>query len=210
MAVLNANQINAYIATAREHRLFAAFVLDLTTGLRRGELLALKKDALDLTRGTVTVREGLYRTRLVDEGRSELQFNDPKTESGRRTIPLRPGVVRELREHLKRQAEERLFAGGAWQDNNLVFCTSTGTPIEPRNFSRCHAGMLKKAGLPHVTLHALRHSFASLVAGTGENPENLRAILGHSKTGTTMDLYCHANEEGKRRAVNRLEGLINI
>jgi integrase len=208
MAALNADQVNRYLEAAKEHRLYAAFLLELTTGLRRGELLALSWDCTDLVRGTLAVKRSLSRVYLVDEGRSELQFNEPKTESGKRTIPLLPETVQELKSHRKRQAEEKLFFGPAYQDNNLVFCTPLGTPVDPRNFHRWHTEILKKAGLPHVRVHDLRHSFASLLADAGEDPETLRALLGHSRTSTTMDLYCHANEAGKRRAINRLAGII--
>jgi integrase len=86
--------------------------------------------------------------------RFELQFSEPKTESGKRIIPLMPEVVQELKKHKARQNEEKLFFGKAYQDkDNLVFATPLGTPIEPRNFHHKHSEILKKAGLRHVRLH---------------------------------------------------------
>ena len=208
ITVLAPEEMTRYLEAAREHRLYTAFLLECTSGLRRGELLALSWDCVDFTSGTVEVKRSLSRVRLVDEGRTELHFGEPKTESGKRTIPLAPDVLKELKEHRKRQAQEKLFFGQAYQDNGLVFATEDGRPVDPRSFHRWHTAILKKANLPHVRIHDLRHSFASILADAGEDPETLRALLGHSRTSTTMDLYCHASEKGKRRAVNRLAQII--
>ncbi|MEW6274212.1 MAG: tyrosine-type recombinase/integrase [Bacillota bacterium] len=86
--------------------------------------------------------------------------------------------------------------------------TRTAGPIDPRTFHRWHTAILKKAGLKHVRVHDLRHTFATILLQEGENPENLRDLLGHTKTSTTLDLYCHSTMEGKRKAVNRLKGII--
>jgi len=206
---LGTEDVARYLEAARDHRLYAAFFLELSSGLRRGELLALSWDVVDLDRKELKVTRTLKRVMLVDqEKKSELIFEPPKTAAGVRSVPLLPAVVRALREHKKRQAQERLMVGTAWQDHNLVFCTPIGTPVEPRNFHRLHTELLKKAGLPHVSLHDLRHTFGSMLADTGENPENIRALMGHTKTSTTMDLYCHADEAGKRKAVNRLAEIL--
>lgn len=210
MTPLTPEEVNAYLEAAKGERLYAAFLLELTTGLRRGELLALKWDDFDPDKGTLTVRRTLARVRLVDKGGSELRFSEPKTESGKRTIPLLPEVIRELKAHKARQNEERLFFGQAYTDLGLMFPTPLGTPLEPRNFHRKHTEILRKAGLRHVRLHDLRHTFATILLQEGENPENLRDLLGHSKTSTTLDLYCHSNMEGKERAVARLKGLIRV
>lgn len=208
MQPLAVEEVNRYLEAAREDRLYAAFLLELTTGLRRGELLAITWDNLDLAKQTLSIKQSLSRVRYVDEGISKLEAQDTKTESGKRTIPLLPEVAQELKRHKARQNEEKLFFGQAYQDKNLVFATPIGTPIEPRNFHRKHTAILQKAGLRHVRLHDLRHTFATIVLNQGENPENLRALLGHAKTSTTLDLYCHSDDEGKRKAVNRLRGII--
>ena len=208
MKTLNSSEVNRYLGAAKGDRLYPAFLLELTTGTRRGELLAARWDCLDLANGTLTIKSTLARVRLVDKGSSELQFSEPKTESGKRVIPLMPEVIQELKKHKARQNEEKLFFGQDYQDNNLVFCTENGKPIEPRNFFRLHTKILKRAGLPHVRFHDLRHTFATIILQEGENPENLRDLLGHSKTSTTLDLYCHSTMEGKKRAISRLSGII--
>jgi integrase len=207
---LDTTEVNRYLEAVRGDRLYPAFLVEMTTGLRRGELLAITWDCLDLAKGVLTVKKALARVRTADGKRSALQFSEPKTDSGKRTIPLLPEVVAALKEHRKRQLEERLFFGQAYRDNGLAFCTADGRPLEPRNFHRKHTQNLKKAGIRHVRIHDLRHTFATIILQEGENPENLRDLLGHTRTSTTMDLYCHSTEEGKRKAVQRLRGIIKI
>jgi integrase len=203
-----AEEVARYLEAAKQDRLYAAFLVELTTGLRRGELLALTWDCVDMTNGTLTVKRTLARVRLVGEGKSELRFSEPKTESGKRTVPLLPQVVQELKRHKARQNEERLFFGQEYRDQNLVFATPMGTPIEPRNFHRKHTEILRKAGLRHIRVHDLRHTVATILANEGVDPENLRDLLGHSRTSTTLDLYCHSTMEGKKKAVERLKTVL--
>ena len=210
MKVLSPEEVNRYLEAAREHRLYAAFLLELTTGLRRGELLALKWEDVDFTKRTLTVKRALSRVCYADEGFTRLEFTETKTEASRRTIPLLPEVVQELKRHKARQNEERLFFGAAYRDGNLIFAQEDGRPVDPRTFHRWHTSILKKAGLPHVRVHDLRHTFATLLLQAGENPENLRDLLGHTKTSTTLDLYCHSTMEGKKKAVERLKGILKI
>nr|WP_018086887.1 site-specific integrase [Desulfurispora thermophila] len=208
MSPLSAEEVRLYLEAAKEDRLYAAFLLEVSTGLRRGELLALTWDCIDLMGGTLVVKRTLARVRIADTGKSVLLFSEPKTESGKRSIPLLPEVVQELKKHRARQAQEKLFFGQEYQDQNLVFATPLGTPIEPRNFHRKHSQVLRKAGLRHVRLHDLRHTFATILLQEGENPENLRDLLGHTKTSTTLDLYCHSTLEGKKKAVSKLQGVL--
>jgi integrase len=116
-------------------------------------------------------------------------------------------LVKELKKHKARQAEE-ILSGVYDKESNLVFTTEFGTPLEPRNFYRKHSRILEKANLRHVRFHDLRHSFATVLLQAGENPENLRDLLGHSKTSTTMDIYSHSTVEGKERAISRLSQII--
>ncbi|NSW84270.1 MAG: site-specific integrase [Syntrophothermus sp.] len=209
MAVLSPEEVDRYLEAARNDRLYPAFLLELTTGLRRGELLALTWDCIDFAKGTLTVKKSLTRVRYVEEGRTRLEMTDPKTESSKRLIPLLPEVIQELRRLKKKQAEERLFFGQAYQDNNLVFAQENGKPIDPRTFDRRHKAILKKAGLKHVRVHDLRHTVATILIQEGENPENLRDLLGHTRTSTTLDLYCHSTMEGKKKAVERLKAVLS-
>jgi len=166
MDILNPKEVNRYLEVTKGDRLYAAFLLELTTGLRRGELLALTWDCVDFAKGTITVKQSLSRVRYVEEGFTRLEATDTKTEASKRTIPLLPEAVRELKALKRKQAEEKLFFGQAYKDKNLVFATPTGTPIEPRNFHRKHTAILEKAGLKHVRLHDLRHYVESSIIGS--------------------------------------------
>jgi len=164
-------------AAAAEDRLYALVVLLLGTGLRRGETLALCWTDVDLDDGAARVRDTLSPVA------GELTFTEPKTERSRRTVVLPRHVVAELRAHRARQAAERLSAGSAWSDQNLVFATRVGTPTDPRNAARAFEGIARRAELPAGTgLHTLRHSVATalLMAGT-----HMKVVQSRSGTAPT-------------------------
>lgn len=208
MNPLTADEVKQYLDAARNERLHTAFLLELTTGMRRGELLALKWEDIDFDKGTLTVKTTLARVRVVDEGKSKLMFSEPKTEKGRRTIPVLPETLKELKAHKARQAQEKLLVGQAYQDNGLVFCTPEGKPIEPRGFHRKHTEILKKAGLRHVRVHDLRHTFATILLEANEDPKTIQELLGHAKVSTTLDLYCHSSINMKQQSISKLGGLL--
>lgn len=210
MTTLKPEEIKEYLEAVKSDRLYVAFLLELNTGLRRGELLALSWDCIDFEKKKLTIKRTLARVRLPDKGTSELKFSEPKTKSGKRDIPLHQNIIKELQAHKARQNKEKLLHGPKYTDNDLVFCTPQGTPIEPRNFHRKHTEILKKAGLPHIRVHDLRHTVATLLVNNGIDPENIRALLGHSKTSTTLDLYCHSTSEGKEKAIETLSQIINL
>jgi integrase len=190
MNPLSRKQVTQFLSTLAGERLEAAFLLDLATGLRRGELLALRWSDLNLERGTLQVRKSLSRVKQ-DDGTTRLEFSDVKTPKSRRLIPLPDEAVRELRAHKARQNQEKLKLGEAYQDRGMVFATVLGGPIEPRNFHRRWTELLKKAGIPHTRFHNLRHTFATILLEAGEHPKVVQEMLGHSKVSMTLDTYSH-------------------
>jgi integrase len=132
-------------------RLEALYVLALTTGLRRGELLALRWDDIDLGSRQLHVLRAMQR---VD---GKLQIVEPKTSSARRIVVLPQLAIRHLKEHKKRQDAERLARGEAWREHGLVLASSIGTPTEPRNVNRRWDELRQRAGLEGLRLHDLRH-----------------------------------------------------
>lgn len=211
MNTLSPEQANKYLEAAEGERLKAAFLLEIHTGLRRGELLGLTWDSIDLEgeEPKLQVKQTLARVRLVDKGTSELMTSEPKTEKSKRTIYIDPAIAEELKHHKARQEGEKEFHGKHYQDNGYVFTTAQGRPIEPRNFYRLHCKVLEDASLPHVRFHDLRHSVATMLIQDGENVENIRELLGHEKTSTTLDLYCHSTPVGAKRTTARLAQIIS-
>jgi integrase len=138
-------------------RLEAFYVLALMTGLRRGELLGLHWEDIDLDSRQLHVRRALQRVG------GSLRFVEPKTEASLRTVVLPRLAVRYLREHRKRQNTERLTLGEAWRDHGLVFASWVGTPIEPRNINRRWDELRARAGLDKLRLHDLRHGCATFL-----------------------------------------------
>lgn len=209
MQTLRREEVQSFLAAARGHRHFAAFLLELTTGLRRGELLALRWRDVDLENGLLHVRRILHRVRTPEgPAKTALVFGEPKTANSRRTIPLAEEVVRELRAHKARQNEEKLRLGPAYEDNDLVFATPLGKPVDPDNFGKQYKHLLAKARLPGVRFHDLRHTVATLLLEAGEHPKVVQELLGHARINITLDLYTHARPELKRRAVERLSDML--
>jgi integrase len=186
VVALTAEQARTLLACAAGHRFEALFVLALKTGMRRGELLALHWQDVDLEAGVLQVRGTLRRTR------AGLAIGTPKTASARRKVALSAGSVAALRRHRARQDEERRRLGDGWQDFGLVFPNGLGRPMEPRDFLFSHfRPLLVAAGLPPITFHALRHTAATLLLGQGEHPKVVQELLGHAQVSITLDRYSH-------------------
>jgi integrase len=191
-------QARALLAAVKPTRWHGIYVLALMLGLRRGELLGLRWADIDMTAGTLTVRNNLVRAG------GELRMQAPKTRKSRRTLPLPPPVLTALREQRTRQAADRLAAGSSWADNDLVFATALGTPIEPRNLVRQFYGVRERVGLGTVRFHDLRHTCLTLLLDLGTPPHIAQAIAGHSHIDVTMTIYAHAAMEEQTKALRSL------
>jgi len=199
---LTTEEVHRLLSAAKDDRLYPAFLLELGSGLRRGELLGLRWQDVDLKAGVITVRQSLIRTR------AGLVFQEPKTERSKRNLPLPPAVVRELKAHRARQAEEKLLLGPDYEDRGLVFCLENGKPLDPRNFTRHFELLLKKAGLPHVRFHDLRHTHATQLLGLGVHAKIVQERLGHTTISTTLDTYSHAVPGLQEEAARKLDALL--
>jgi integrase len=192
-----------FLETAKDDRLFAAFVLAATTGLRRGELLGLCWDCVDLERGVIAVQRQLLGLK------SGLVLDDTtKSKSGRRSVTLTDDAIRELKSHRRRQAQERLLLGEAYQDSGMVFCKEDGSPLDPREFTKRFQRYLTNAGLPKVRLHDLRHTHATLLLQRGIPAKLVQERLGHSSITMTLDLYSHVTPEMAKLAAESMNGLL--
>lgn len=206
---LTADQANHLMTSVKNDRLYPAILLGLETGLRRGELLALRWADLDLDDATLSVSRGLVRVRSHEAGkRTTLVFQDPKTVASRRTIPIPAEALSELKGHKERQTKEKLILGGAYFNNDLVFCTEDGRPIDPRNFVRHFDRLVKAAGLPPIRFHDVRHTFATMMLELGQSPKVVQTILGHSRISVTLDLYSHVSLDLERQSTSVLDNAL--
>lgn len=183
-------------------RLEAFYVLALTTGLRRGELLGLRWSDVDLNSRQLHVRRALQRVA------GELRFVEPKTSTSLRVVVLPKLAVRHLVRHKARQDAERLALGPARQDYGLVFASSRGTPLEPRNVNRRWDELRERAGLDWLRLHDLRHGCATFMLAAGVPPRTIMEVLGHSEIGVTMNTYTHVVAQLREDAADAIDRLL--
>jgi integrase len=186
MQALSVDEARRLLESAGEDRLEALYVLAIHTGMRQGELLALSWQDVDLENAVASVRRTLTRSG------GKVVFGKPKTKKSRRSIRLTPQAVEALRVHLKRQLQDIEILGDRYQDQGLVFTTNTGAPINPSNLrQRSFASLLKRAGLPHMRFHDLRHTCATLLLSRGVHPKLVQELLDHATIAITLDTYSH-------------------
>ena len=188
----------ATLKAAAAHRLAVLYVLALFLGLRRGELLRLRWQDVDLEAGKLEVVQTLQRVG------GSLRLVPPKTDDSARTVPLPPPCVEALREHKKRQLAERAEAWPDWEDHGLVFPSRRGTPMEPDNLRRRWTAIRNEARLGATRFHDLRHTCVSLLLDLGTPPHVVREIVGHSDIEVTMTIYAHVPLDEKRKALGKL------
>lgn len=198
---LTAVQARKLITESNKDRLGPLFAVAMMTGLRQGELLALRWQDVDLGGGMLTVRHTLTR---VD---GKLALTPPKTTKSRRTLNLPAAAVAALKDQRKRQLAERLFAGSRWQGEqwNLVFASTIGTPLNPSNMVHRLQAILKEAKLPRQRFHDLRHCCASLLLAQGVPAKTIMEQLGHSQISLTLNTYAHLTPALLKDAADALD-----
>lgn len=198
-----------FIEAAKNDRMGTAFILMLYTGLRRGECLALRWQDVDLKEGIINVNQSVCRVKVFDdpERKTALIWDKPKTKSGMRAIPAEEPTIKMLEAHQLKQKEELLKIGLKVKPETLVFTTELGTPIEPRNFVRSFYKIRDKAGLPKISIHGLRHTFATRLMENGTHIKTASELLGHAKTDITLQVYQHVMPETKKVAISSLHKL---
>jgi integrase len=211
MTPLSLTQVGQLLTAIAEHGLYPTILLGFGTGLRRGELLALRWQDVDVEVGLVHVRQTLARVRThgaPDRGkRTRLIFQEPKTEESRRTIPVPTDIMDVLKRHKARQAQEKLLMGEAYTDHGLVFCWADGRPLDPEDFRKRFVRLCKAAGLPPIRFHDARHTFATLMLELGESPKTVQTMLDHATITITLDIYSHVSLDLEKRAAAKLNRL---
>lgn len=199
MKVLDRHQVTRLLAGTANDRDHALWTLLVTTGIREGEALGLRWGDIDLELGSITVRRALQRL----GGRAT--FVEPKTARSRRTVPIPPSTRAVLSEHRRRQREEQMLFGLAFEAQDLVFCTADGRPLNPSSVCiRLHL-TLKRLGLPQIRVHDLRHTAATHLLVRGVHPKVVQDLLGHSTIAITLDIYSHVMPSLARDATEHME-----
>lgn len=200
---LTPQEQDIFEAALEGERLLVAFLLGLWAGLRRGETLGLQWDDFDFDQSWVKIQRSLQRIKDKDTGESKLRLDLLKSKKSYRTVPLPEVFMGLLLQHKINQDKEKEKAGPMYQDQNLVFCTSLGGFIEPRNYNRIFSRIRDKAGIENFNLHGLRHTYATRLYEIGVDPKIRQELMGHEKSSTT-DGYTHVMLEMMKKATDNL------
>ena len=192
MKTLTADQLSAFFQEARDSGVFALYYIDLTTGLRRGELLGLKWLDIDLEKGDLRVQRQIGR---IDGKIIEMPL---KTKNAYRTLPLSADAIDVLMQ------QRRKTGNSEW-----AFPSPTGGPMSPDSVLHMLHRVLKRAGLPKVRFHDLRHTFATLALQNGVDIKTVSGMLGHFSAGFTLDTYAHVTTSAKREAAKTMGNILS-
>lgn len=203
---LSQDEVKRFLQVAGKSKYYPAFLLEISTGLRRGELLALRWRDINMEEGTLQVNETLSRISLVKsdgDKKTRLIFGTPKTKKSSRVIKIPANALKALKAH-------QLASGNRNNPDGLVFSLKDGKPIDPKSFTERYAVILKKAGIPRTCFHALRHTAAVMLLQAGETVKNVQDLLGHEKYSTTMDTYAaYMPDTEKAKTAERMDTLLS-
>lgn len=200
---LTVDEALKFLAAASGDRLEALYSVAVAVGLRQGEALGLHWQDVDFDKGLLHVRRALQRIG------GQFTFVEPKTRRSRRTLMLPAPAVSRLREHRARQIQERLLAGPAWQESDLIFTTRTGKPLDGTNVTTGFQRLLARAHLPRKRFYDLRHSCATLLLVQGVSARVVMEILGHSQIGLTLNTYTHVLPELQVEAARKMGAFLD-
>ena len=197
-------QVRQFLGHVRLDRLYALYLLVVTAGLRRGEVIALRWEDVDLDAGLMLIR------RSVVQVGGDMFEGSPKTKHSKRVVPLDALTITALRAHRRQQAQERLAAGSAWRDEvGRIFTREDGKGLVPEYVSRTFKAHAAQAEVPVIRFHDLRHTTATLALAGGVAMRVVSDRLGHSTTAITSDLYTKVYDETARDAAEKIARLIH-
>jgi integrase len=197
-AAWTVDEARAFLSSVSNDRLLAAWSLLLTRGLRRGELAGLRWDAVDLEGRSLRIT----RTRVLVDGQPV--DSEPKTDAGKRRVPLDDHLVARLRSHKTGQRAEHMKAGVIWSDRGYVFTDELGEPLHPEYLSTRFETLTDRAKLRRIRLHDLRHTAASQMIAAGAPPKVVAELLGHASPTITQTIYQHVMPGMSEAAGERL------
>jgi integrase len=202
MRVWDAAEARRFLSSVRDDRLYAMWLVMLTTGLRRGEVAGLRWVDVDLDDAVISVQH----TRVSVD--AKVVAVEPKTAKGRRSVALDEMTVQALRAHRVAQLQERLALGTAWQDSGFVFVREDGAPYHPERILVMFKRLADAAGVPPIRLHDLRHTSATLALAAGVHPKVVQERLGHSSISITLDTYSHVVKGLQQEAAEKVAALL--
>jgi integrase len=198
--ILAPDQIKVVLDALRGRQLYPIAVIGLATGMRRGEMAALRWADVDLETGKIRVERSLEQTN------AGLAFKPPKTKAGRRTVSIPPSIVAELREHWRRQQEKRLALGlGKAAGDDLIFARPDASAWPPDSLTADWARTVRMLKLPKVTLHALRHTHVSQLIAAGLDVVTVSRRIGHGNPTVTLGVYAHLFGNTDEKAAEAVE-----
>ena len=192
MQTLPVEQLTSFLREAKDSGVFALYYIDLTTGLRRGELLGLKWTDLDLDRGVLKIQ------RAISRQNGKVVEAPLKTKNAYRTLPLSADAISVLK------MQKCKVGNSEW-----VFPSPIGGPMSPDSVLHMLQRVLKRAGLPRIRFHDLRHTFATLALQNGVDIKTVSGMLGHFSAGFTLDTYAHVTTSAKREAAKTMGNILS-
>ncbi|MCX4699004.1 site-specific integrase [Streptomyces sp. NBC_01373] len=184
-------EVQIFLEAARNHKWYPAFLLVAHYGLRRGEVIGLRWSDIDFSGRLIHIRQQVFRAN------GAVQQGPVKTRAGQRDLPLLAGIADELAEYRLRRTKAA--------DDDLVFTSSTGNPIEPYNFTRAFQLLCARHGIRKIKLHHVRHTAATILKDLGVPARDAQLILGHSNIAITQQIYQHDTMDTRRDALSRME-----
>ena len=200
--VYDIEMIHHLLDVASGTDMYLPILLCVTVGLRRGELLALRWDNIDLKNGILQVRSNMVR------GEKDFVIKSPKTEAGIRDIRLGDEVIAVLRKERSRYLNDLFVQGTGFQNLNFVIRQTDGSPIRPDSMSQKWRRFLEDNRLPSIRFHDLRHSNATALIQAGVNPRVVQQRLGHSDVNITLNTYTHVLPEMDMEAAAKLDSIM--
>jgi integrase len=203
MQTFDYKQIKTFLKAVKNDRLFVAYLIALSTGLRRGEILGLRWRDVNFVNNTIHINQQIVKTD------KEIIIKDLKTKLSNRVLDIPPTTMKELKLHQTRQKKEKLLCGSGWVKTGLVFTDEIGQLIKPDAFYKAFKKILKEIELPDIRLHDLRHSYALMCLQEGVEIKTLQETLGHYSASFTLDFYGHASKQMKKESADKIENVIN-